>query len=68
MRKAADPAMAPCRISAIGGCLADQPEHTDKRNHGLNTLIPSPFEKWLMQYRDRLAKVVHDKTNTTNGQ
>jgi hypothetical protein len=56
MRKAAEPVN-----------LVNTSEHTDKCSHGPNTSILSAFEKWLTEYRDRLATLLQENTNATGG-
>ena len=48
-------------ISDLAGLL----EHSKDRKNGLNTQTRGVFENWLMEYRNRLAKVVDGETKNT---
>ena len=48
--------------------LAGLPQRSKNGKNGLNTPIRGAFEDWLMEYRNRMAKVLEDETtNTRNG-
>jgi hypothetical protein len=47
-------------VSDFAGLL--KPSKNGK--NGLNTPTRGAFEDWLIEYRNRLAKVVQDKTKT----
>jgi hypothetical protein len=51
-------------VSHLAGLL----QQSKNRKNGLNARIPGAFENWLMEYRNRLAKVFQGETrNTRNG-
>jgi hypothetical protein len=37
----------------------DQPRHTHESEDGANASTPTAFERWLIEYHNRLAQVVH---------
>jgi hypothetical protein len=48
--------------------LPDLLQESKNGQNGLNIPTPGAFEDWLMEYQNRLAKVLRDETsNTGNG-
>jgi hypothetical protein len=47
--------------------LPDLLQQSKNSKNGLNSPTRGAFEKWLIEYRERLAKVLQDQTKNTNG-